>query len=620
MGQKKIKRQDFFKTLSGFAKRKTLPQSGTDFKTEDPLFKKYARKTLGKRRYEASASNNANGAGLTVRIGNVTSGLAPYTGVWTIWEVTHLLRRTGFGVIKADAEAILALTVSDAVDSLLNFAQPVLPSPFPLNYYQNILPDSGGVPFGETWVNNNLSYQNGDEIGVNTYREFSHNGWNMGVCLDDATSIREKMVHFWYHFIPINFEDIKNQEDNSATLSYNYINLLRINALGNFKNLIKAIAKSPAMLIYLGNQYSTADVPNENFGRELMELFTMGKVPAQNYNEMDVQAAAKIFSGWRVENFNAPYPFTVSFNENEHNQADKSFSPNFANSVIANQPGANGASEFDAFFDLLFTEQQTTIAKYISRRLYRFFVYYDIDANIENYVITPLAALLISSNWEMAPVMNALFKSEHFYDSVNRGVMIKSPIDFMLGTARLLKMNTTASPGADKMERQYDIWNYFHFYGFANLEQGLGYVPNVSGWKAYYQDPTYYQNWINSNTIQKRAVLLNNYRDGFYGGNEIIKFDPVIFVQQFNNAIIADPEALMNAVVEHLLSVDLPAAYKTNTKNQTLLNGQVNNAYWTNAWNNYVANPGNSAYENIVTERLSSLLTTILHLAEFQLM
>ena len=90
------------------------------------------------------------------------------------------------------------------------------------------------------------------------------------------------------------------------------MSLLRSNALGNFKSLIKAIAKSPAMLVYLGNQYSTAAIPNENFARELMELFTMGKVPTQNYTEDDIKAASYVLSGWRVANFGAGLPAELS--------------------------------------------------------------------------------------------------------------------------------------------------------------------------------------------------------------------------------------------------------------------------------------------------------------------
>jgi uncharacterized protein (DUF1800 family) len=320
-----------------------------------------------------------------------------------------------------------------------------------------------------------------------------------------------------------------------------------------------------------------------------------------------------------VPSFVAAYPFAPAFNAAYHNQTNKLFSSNFGNTTITNQAGVNGANEFDIFFDMLFTQQQTTIAKYICRRLYRFFVYYDIDTNIEANVIMPLAALLVSNNWDMAPVVSSLFKSEHFFDVANRGVMIKSPVDFITGCLRTFNINTTPAAGATQLANQYSVWNYFQNYANNNLEQGMGLVPNVSGWKAYYQDPTYYQNWINSNSIQRRAALLTSFVSGFTTGSTSIKIDPIAFVQQFPAATIQDPDLLIDAIVPYLFAVDLPAQYKTDTKVQTLLAGQVTNSYWTTAWNNYIASP-TTTNTNIVKTRLNSLLTTFLQLAEFQLM
>jgi uncharacterized protein (DUF1800 family) len=488
-----------------------------------------------------------------------------------------------------------------------------------LNYYQNTLPDSGGIALGSSWTTNNLTYVNANDGTNNTYRQISLTSWSWGVCINDNTTIREKMTQFWYHFIPVNFDDVRNQQNNSATMCNDYMSLLRTNALGNFKTLIKAIAKTPAMLVFLGNQYSTAATPNENFARELMELFTLGKVPTQNYTEPDVIAASKVLSGWRVPSFVAAYPFAPGFNAAYHNQTNKVFSAFFGSTTITNQTGANGANEFDLFFDMLFTQQQVTIARYISRRLYRFFVYYDIDSNIETNVIIPLADFIIASNWEMAPVINKLFKSEHFFDVANRGVMIKSPIDFITGTLRTLNINTTSPAGATQIVNQYAVWNYFQNYANTNLEQGYGLVPNVSGWKAYYQEPTYYQNWINSNSIQRRAALLTSFVSGFTTASTSIKLDAIAFVQQFPNTTIQDPDLLVDIITQYLFAVDLPASYKSDTKIATLLAGQVTNSYWTTAWNNYIANPS-TANTNTVKTRLNSLFTTFLQLAEFQLM
>ncbi len=627
MGQEKFKRKDFFKSLAGIkVPAETMPTE-TFGDPNDPLFEKYARKSLGQRHYSDVVTVPDINNPLTFRVGNITSGLAPYAGVWNVWQVTQLLRRTGFGIKKIHVDALLALTPSAAVDTVMNITAPTIPSPTPLNNYQATLPDGGGIPLGGSWTANNLAYVNNDDNSNNYYRQLSLTSWSWGLCIDDNThTIREKMTQFWYHFIPVNFDDLRNQQDNSATMSHDYMKLLRDNALGNFKTLIKAIAKTPAMLMYLGNQYSTATVPNENFARELLELFTMGKVPTQNYTEPDVIAASKVFSGWRVPSFVAPYPFAPGFYPGNHNQTNKVFSALLSNggstTTINNQTGPNGANEFDLFFDFLFTQQQVTISKYICRRLYRFFIYYDIDNNVETNVIVPLAALLVSNNWNMAPVVSMLLKSEHFFDVANKGVMIKSPIDFLAGTLRTLNVNTKPAAGATQLANQYTVWNYFQNYAENNLEQGFGLVPNVSGWKAYYQDPTYYQNWINANSIQRRASILTSLlnTNGFTTGGTQIKFDTISWVQQFLTATIEDADLLINTVVQYLFSIDLPQQYKTDTKVQTLLGGQVDNIYWKTAWANYAGSPTNTTFTNIVRTRLNSLFTTFLQLAEFQLM
>jgi uncharacterized protein (DUF1800 family) len=619
MGQEKLKRKDFFKNITGFAKKQTAKKFDGLTGDPDPLFEKYSRKTLGNRYYSPNIENNS----ALNRIGNITSGLAPYTGTWSIWEVTHLLRRLSFGAKKTDVDTLLALTPSAAIDTLLTVSAPTVPSPTPLNNYQNTVADTSGIALGASWTSTHLAYATGGDDGSIDYqRKESLIKWSWGVCIDDNTTIREKMVHFWYHFIPINFDDLSAQQNNHATTSNDYMNLLRASAVGNFQTLIKAIVKTPAMLLYLGNQYSTASIPNENFAREVMELFTLGKVPTQNYTEDDVKAASRVFSGWRVANVYAgPYPYAGIFNATYHNQTNKVFSSFFGNTTINNQTGANGANEFDLFFNMLFTNQGTTVAKYICRRLYRFFVYYDIDANIEANVITPLAAALISNNWEMLPTLKLLFKSQHFFDMANRGVMIKCPIDYIAGSVRTLKINSTAPAGATQLQNQYVIWGSFNYNAEVNLEQGFGAVPTVSGWKAYYQPPTYYQSWINSSTIQRRSSLMTSFINGYYPGNSLkLQFDPIAFVQQFPAATILDPDLLIDAIMPYLFAVDFPATYKTDTKIATLLNGQVTNNYWTTAWTNYINTPTNTSYANIVKARLNSLLTTFLQLAEFQLM
>lgn len=621
MSANKYKRRAFFSKVLNIDNEKN---------GEDALFKKYSRKEGSGRLYtpyenfiEAVDHPGAHDGNIAERVGNITSGLTAYTGSWTQWQVIHLLKRTGFGNKKADIDTFSAMTMSDVVDAITNItATPVLPSPTPLNYNQATVVDPV-IPLGGDWTGNNLTYSaatSSNDGSVNGSRLNSQLYWTWGLWLNEPATIREKMVSFWYHFIPVNYSDIGNSVVNSATLYNDYIKLLRDNALGNFKTLIKLIAKTPAMLIYLGNHYSTATAPNENFARELMELFMLGKEPTQNYTELDVQSGAKVLSGWRVASFTNPYPFVVNFYSNYHNQTAKTFSLNFNGNIIANQTGANGANEFNTYFDMLFQYQGTTIAKYICRRLYRYFVYYDIDTNIETNVIVPLAAALVANNWNMLPIVKLLLKSEHFYDMANRGVMIKSPFDMIAGVLNTLNINTTAAAGATQLFNQYKVWENLNSNARTNMEQGLGLAPTVSGWKAYYQAPAFYQNWINANTIQKRAAYLTSLVNGYTVSGTSIKIDAIAFIQQFPTLEVQSPGTVVDIFVRYLLCLDLPQTYKDELKVQTLLTGQVTDSYWTTAWNNFTGSPTNTSYRTTVNNKLKALVTAIIQLAEFQLM
>ncbi|HTN45347.1 MAG TPA: DUF1800 family protein [Flavipsychrobacter sp.] len=615
MSDKKYRRRDFLQKVANREEEEILTTEN------DPLFQKFARKNLSEKRvYSPEAEKDEHTA---ARIGNVTTGLNPYAGTWSEREVLHLLRRTGFGATPAQVASYLAMGVSNAVDTLCIFpSTPSAPSATPLNHYQGAYVDPN-IALGNSWTSDNLSYGSLNTSlhqSINSQRQNSLIYWTWGVWLNDAGGIREKMVQFWYHFIPVDFDDVRSLVSNSATMCNDYMSYFRNNALGNFKTIIKDIAKQPAMLYYLGNHYSTATAPNENFARELLELFTMGKDPVQNYTEPDIQEAAKVFSGWRLSSSINPYPFVVAFNSTFHNTSNKTFSSNFGPTTITGLSGASGATEFDAFFNMLFNYQAVTISKYICRRLYRYFVYYDIDVNVETNVIVPLAAALVTNNWNMAPIVKMLLKSDHFYDMANRGVMIKSPFDLVAGTLRTFNVNTTPATGTSQLTNQYTIWSNLNSQTKNNMEQAMGLVPNVSGWKAYYQDPTYYQNWINSNTIQKRSGYMTSLLNGYTTGSTSIKIDPIAFVQQFPNTTLQNPDLLVDMVVLYLLPVDLTPTYKDTLKTQNLLNNQTNNNYWTVAWNDYANNPTNTSYKNTVTTRLKALLSAILQLAEYQLM
>jgi uncharacterized protein (DUF1800 family) len=622
MGKNKISRRNFFQSLSTNSVSETVTDNN-----DDPLFQKYSRKKATPRHYSTQTAVlkvGVENTGAEVRVGNVTSGLQPYTGTWTEWEVLHLLRRTNFGWKKAWVDALLPLSPSAAVDAVLNIST-APPSP-PVNFYQAIEADENNLPLGADWT---ADFFTTSSIGQNTNenRMDSLRRWLFGLTLNGDQTIREKMVWFWYHFIPIDFTTIYQSSNayvhnNSARIFYRYFKMFRDSALGNYRTLIRAVATDPCMMYYLNNQANTATAPDENFARELMELFTLGKDdPINSYTQNDVIEAAKVVTGWRVQNMNTATPAT-NFAASFHKQGNKFFSPFFNNTVINGQTGAAGANELDALLDMIFAKS-TDVSRYICRRLYRYFVYYDIDANVEANVIVPLAQTFVAANWNIKPVLEQLFKSQHFFDMANRGVYIKSPFDLVAGILNSFNVNTTDS----NIEYQYRIWSRYNDTYCNSMEQRMGSIPNVSGWNAYYQTPAYHQYWINSNAVQKRFAFIrdmfNTHTIGsvYSSGTTLRRFgiDTVAFVQQFGNPIARDPNALTASCINYLLPVDVSQGQKDQMKASTLLSGQSTDSYWTTAWDTYIASP-TATNRSIVETRLKNLISGICQLAEYQLM
>lgn len=600
---------------------KLLKKLPVNTQEKDPLFEKYSRKIFKGRRY-SSLTNTKNQASAklgseTERVINVSSGLKTYTGSWTTAEALHLLKRTGFGFKKTDVDTLLLLSMSKAVDLVLTI-DATAPAP-PVNHYQNDEPDENGLPYGADWTNDAFTT---NDIGgdTNANRTTGLSAWSLGLAFNQDSTIREKMVLFWYHFIPIDFEFVKQSSNqfsntNSARICYKYMKMFRDNATGNYKSLIRKMATQPAMMFYLNNQANTKSAPDENFAREIMELFTLGKEDGSLYGEPDVVQAAKVLTGWRVQNLNTTNEAT-NFVDNLHDTSTKRFSAFFNNTEIA----PTGADELDVFIDMIFSKSKV-VSEYICRRLYRFFVYYDIDAAIEANVIVPLAQHFVANNWEILPVLDKLFKSEHFFDMANRGVYIKSPLDVIVGTMRTFNMNYNVADGTN-YEAQYDLWDKLNkaMYG---MQQAMGAIPSVAGWQAFYQKPSFHEYWINSNSIQRRYALVEYFFYGYdvekNGTTTRLEIDVIAFVKQFPDTICEDPNLLINECIKYLVPIDFSVTAKNAIKTQTLLTGQDADYYWTGAWRSFVQNP-TDMNQQIVKTRVRSLLLTITEFAEYQLM
>ena len=527
------------------------------------------------------------------------SGLNPYTGPWTANEVAHLLKRTMFGATPDDINYFLGMNMNQAVDQLLTV--PVTPPAPPVkNYNNNNIPVTDpdyAIPMGSTWVTINTTDADGHRVA-------SFKAWWMGLILNQERNIREKMTMFWHNHFSTETNDVER-----AIWVYNNNVLCRQYALGNFKQFVRAMTLDVAMLRYLNGYLNVSSAPDENYARELQELFTLGKENNPNYTEDDVKTAARVLTGWKINgNTN-----TYFFNSNQHDITNKQFSSFYNNYLLIGRTGATaGDLELNDLVNMIFGKS-AEVSRFIVKKLYRYFVYYKIDAATETNVINPLAQILRNNNWEIKSVLDTLFKSEHFFDVLNQGCFIKTPVDLVAGACREYAV---VFPDAADYVNAYNMWNFIQSFA-ALLQQNIGDPPDVAGWKAFYQEPQFHEIWINTDTYPRRNLFTDvMVTSGYSRNGKNIVIDPVAFAGKLSNP--GDPNILINDALKILYRIDLSSTTKANLKKQILLSNQDQDYYWSNAWFAYVANPIPANYQVVYT-RLRDLFKYFMDLAEYQL-
>ena len=538
-------------------------------------------------------SRYANKA-LPTGLARTSSTLAPYTGTWGHAQAAHLLRRSLFGPTRTEVLAAAGSNLTAVLNTLLTPA--ATPAP-PVNVSAIDI----SVPIGQTWVAQAFD-QNFEGVRRTSLRD-----WWMGLLLNQSTSLTEKMTLFWHNHFVVELGNI-----NDARMGYEYGRLLRQHALGNVKQLAKDVTVTPAMLRYLNGNQSTGGAPNENYGRELLELFTVGKGALigpgnyTTYTEADVQAAAKVLTGWRDQ---GTVPIGSYYTASRHDTTTKVFSAAFGNARLA----ANGAAEYQDLVNLVF--QQAETARFLVRKLYRWFVYYLIDAQVETDIIQPLATILINNNFDIVPVLRALLGSQHFFDVLNVGCLIKSPLDFTVGLLR--QMQVVFPTATSNLVVQYGMWNYLNSLSFVQ-QQTLGDPPNVAGWAAYYQTPQYNELWINAVTLPRRNQATDLFIGAGYTRSGVkIVIDPLALAQSYPAATASD----CNLLIDEFVRLMLPIALTNNQLaflKSALLPG-LPDFEWTVEWQAYLAAPTNTAKKAAVTTKLQAMLRALMGLAEYHL-
>ena len=369
-------------------------------------------------------------------------------------EARHLLSRAGFGPTPAEIRALEALDYAGAVDKLLAAFQPKAATVAP------------------AWVNDGLgalrqkqqamAKTTGDGKAVQVQPPLQEQSrqlrnWWIEEMVATEQPLVEHMVLFWHN----HFTSSLTKTYYPGSL-YQQNEMFRQSALGNFAALLKAVPRDPAMLLYLDGVRNVARQPNENFARELLELFTLGE---GHYTEGDIKAAARAFTGGSIDRATGQFVFR----EQAHDGGEKTF---------LGQTGRFGGDEIIA---ILLNHPRT--AETIVEKLWREFV----SLKPDRVEIGRLAAVFRASGYEIKPLMRALFLSPSFRDPANRAALIKSPVDLIVGTVRVLGLPV---PEKTQLARM-----------MGGLGQSLFNPPNVKGWAGG-------ESWITAYTLLQRQQIL----------------------------------------------------------------------------------------------------------------
>ena len=464
---------------------------------------------------------------------------------------------------------------------------------------------------------------------------------------------------------------------------FDYLNLLQFYSDKSVKDLARKITFDNSMLYYLDNSENNKNNPNENYAREFLELFTIGKGEQvsdgdyTNYTEHDVVQAARVFSGIKFKNNRDNYdPDTVKtphypsgipkgyIKTNVHDPGDKTFSYAFNNQTIT---GGNTfssiESELDDFVDMIFNKIET--AKNYIRKLYRMFVRSEWDQEVEDDIITPLAQQLQSNGYNLLEVLKTLLKSKHFFDlddtdstNENIGAIIKNPLQFVNELIQLLGVtipdpNTPQTPQgsgyntSNENFRYYIFWNAFLHNSFFASTGMTPFAPaSVAGYPGDYQPPAYDKAWFNPNNIVARyntilSFIGQDYNDNFGNGFNKIKgvqttqngtqyyeriwtfFDPVNFLEN----TVTDPFDA-NKIVEELSEIlycESIDSFRVSYFVKFLIHDNEPNYVWYDTWNAFKNGNSTDSENALVTikNRLAGqdgLIPKMINASEFQLM
>lgn len=522
----------------------------------------------------------------------VTTSLIEYSGSWTRKEAGHLVRRACAVVTKEKIDQAESLGLSNSVDTLFQ----TIPLPdYPIHYDQS--------PMGQEW--HNQPY-NGS---LNGGRIRSIQAWMIKNLIEEPFTIRESLTNFWNN----HFACTANDDDRRVFVKI--LTLYRENAWGNFKQLVKDVTIEPCMLRFLNGNKNKLGEPNENYARELLELFTIGKGPQigpgdyTNYTETDISEIAKILTGWKdygVESGSIPEVSSV-FEASDHDTSTKTLSSKFSGAVITNQ----GDTEYAHLIDIIF--QQNECARFIMRKLYKWFVYYTITPDVETDIIQPLADDLVADNYEIKEPLKKLLKSEHFFDIAHRGALITSGTECFV---KFIKSLRTELPDPANTENYWNLMRQLYKHESPDFNHALLEQPSVAGHDAYHQEPLLRRLFYTTFTAQKRFDFVDQklwyfkFYNGGPGSRAYLKF--VSFFEDIATTAPQDPTYVVTDFANYLFPRELHTDQITELKD--ILTDSGPDYQWSNRYYDYLSgNPG------AIKNKISDLLKLMCKMPEFHL-
>ncbi len=356
-------------------------------------------------------------------------------------DIHHLLNRAAFGPALNDLSSYSNISTKELTRQLFDSSR---------HYSELNVVNINFIPYNRIAQ---LTEEERKELRKKAREEILNlnREWMIKMGSTDAI-LREKMTLFWHdHFAC---------RTKNPLFAQNLNNILRRHSLGNFREMLMAVSKSPAMIQYLNNQQNKAKSPNENFAREVMELFTLGR---DNYSEDDIKNAARAFTGW---GFNPKGEFV--FRKRQHDFGTKK--------VLGHEGNFGGEDVINIILD----KKQTAI--YITEKIYKYFV----NEQLNREHVDLLATNLYESGYDIGEMMKQILTSDWFYAAENKSRIIKSPVELFVGYARLLPFKEIDKKSILLMQRA--------------LGQVLFVPPNVGGWP-------YGEEWINSTSITFRMQL-----------------------------------------------------------------------------------------------------------------